>query len=405
MTHRATAGGCALGFAVGWNISNVGAIADTMSVDYGVALATVGLFTTALFVVHAALQIPAGRAVDRLGARRIGFASLTVISVANLFALIAPDPALAIGTRALAGLGTALGFVAGIDYVRSHGGSPFAQGLYGGIALAAGGVALAVVPQLVGALEWRAAYWSALAVAVAGFLALAFGPSDRHRSKPAPSPTHAEDGSVERPSLLRDRRLYRLCLLYAASFGLSVILGNWVVTLLERGGDYSNARAGLVGSLILVAGVVSRPMGGWALRRYPDRIRPILAASFACAAAGTLILTAAGPPAVSAIGALVLGLAAGIPFAASFSAAARVRPDAPAAAIAMVNMAANILIVAGTPLVGLSFSLPGDGRIGFLAATAIWLLAVLVVPAVRELDPEARSAATVPRPPEAARRG
>lgn len=393
MTHRATAGGCALGFAVGWNVSNVGAIADTMADDYGVGLATVGLFTTALFVVHAALQIPAGRAVDRFGARRIGFASLTVISLANLLALVAPDPALAIGTRAIAGLGTALGFVAGIDYVRTHGGSPFAQGLYGGISLAAGGVAIAVVPQLVGSFEWRAPYVSALIVAAAGLAVLAVGPSDRYRARPAPMHADARGRAVG-PTLLRDRRLYRLCVIYMSSFGLSVILANWVVSLLERGGDYSNATAGLVGSLILVAGVVSRPLGGWALRRYADRIRPILAASFAIAAAGTLILAIAGPPPLSAFGALILGLAAGIPFAASFSAAARVRPDAPAAAIAMVNMAANLLIVAGTPLVGLSFSLPGDGRVGFLVATAIWLLAILMVPTVRELHPAAKPAPT-----------
>lgn len=393
MTHRATAGGCALGFAVGWNVSNVGAIADTMADDYGVGLATVGLFTTALFVVHAALQIPAGRAVDRFGARRIGFASLTVISLANLLALVAPDPALAIGTRAIAGLGTALGFVAGIDYVRTHGGSPFAQGLYGGISLAAGGVAIAVVPQLVGSFEWRAPYVSALIVAAAGLAVLAVGPSDRYRARPAPMHADARGRAVG-PTLLRDRRLYRLCVIYMSSFGLSVILANWVVSLLERGGDYSNATAGLVGSLILVAGVVSRPLGGWALRRYADRIRPILAASFAIAAAGTLILAIAGPPPLSAFGALILGLAAGIPFAASFSAAARVRPDAPAAAIAMVNMAANLLIVAGTPLVGLSFSLPGDGRVGFLVATAIWLLAILMVPTVRELEPAAKPAPT-----------
>ena len=102
-------------------------------------------------------------------------------------------------------------------------------------------------------------------------------------------------------------------------------------------------------------------------------------------AAGTLVLAAAGPPALSALGALLLGLAAGIPFAASFGAAARVRPDAPAAAIAMVNMAANLVIVAGTPLVGLTFSLPGDGRIGFLVTAALWLSALLVLPSVRVL--------------------
>ncbi len=391
MTDRATAGGCALGFGVGWNVSNVGAVADQLADDYGVALATVGLFTTALFVLHAALQIPAGRAVDRFGARRIGFVALAVIALANVLLLIAADPALAIAARALAGVGTALGFVSGIDYVRSHGGSAFAQGLYGGVALAAGGVALAVVPQLAGPLDWRAAYWSALVVAGAGALVLLLGPSDQHRSRPEPLPSSGH-GAPARVPLLRDRRLYGLCVLYMASFGVAIVLGNWVVTLLERAGGYSNATAGLVGSLILGAGIVSRPLGGWVARRHPTRIRSVMALSYAVSAAGTLVIAVAGPPALSAAGALALGLASGIPFAASLGAAARVRPDAPAAAIAMVNMAANLLIVAGTPLVGLAFMLPGDGRIGFLAASALLVAAMLVVPTVRGLTPARASA-------------
>lgn len=386
LSDRATAGGCALGFGVGWNVSNVGAVADQLADDYGVALATVGLFTTALFVLHAALQIPAGRAVDRAGARRVGFAALAVLAIANGLLLIAPDAELALAARALAGLGTALGFVAGIDYVRSQGGSAFAQGLYGGVALCAGGVALAVVPQLAGPLDWRAAYWSALVVAVVGALVLMVGPSDRHRARPArASPVGST--AVARQPLLGDRRLYGLCLLYMASFGLAIVLGNWVVTLLERAGGYSNATAGLVGSLILGAGIVSRPLGGWLARAYPERIRAIMAGSYVVSAAATLVLAVAGPPALSAVGALALGLASGIPFAASLGAAARVRPDAPAAAIAMVNMSANVLIVVGTPLVGLTFALPGDGRIGFLLAVGVLLAAMLAVPAVRSLAP------------------
>lgn len=182
-------------------------------------------------------------------------------------------------------------------------------------------------------------------------------------------------------------RLYRLCVLYMASFGLSVVLGNWVVPLLTNAGGYSERLAGAVGSLILAAAVVSRPLGGWIARTHPRHLKATLAASFVASAIGTLILTAAGPPAVSALGALLLGLAAGIPFAASFGAAARVRPDAPAAAIAVVNMAANLVIVVGTPLVGLTFSLPGDGQIGFAVTGAVWLAAVLVLPAIRELEP------------------
>lgn len=382
----ATTGSCVLGLAVGWNVSDVGAVADTVAADYGISLASVGLATTALFVVHAALQVPAGRKVDEHGARRVGLAALAVLAAANALALIAPSPELLFVTRAVMGIGTALGFVAGSDYVRAQGGTVFAQGLYGGVALGGGGFALAAVPQLVEPLGFRAPSASALALALVAAFALALGPRDR--------PRHVEHASRPvlsgAPGLMRDVRLYRLCVLYMASFGLSVVLGNWVVPLLTRAAGYGEGLAGAVGSLILAAAVVSRPLGGWIARVHPRHVKASLAASFVASAAGTLVLAAGGPPAVSALGALLLGLAAGIPFAASFGAAARVRPDAPAAAIAIVNMAANLVIVAGTPLVGLSFSLPGDGRIGFVVTAIVWLAALLVLPAIRELEPVPR---------------
>jgi uncharacterized membrane protein len=41
---------------------------------------------------------------------------------------------------------------------------------------------------------------------------------------------------------------------------------------------------------------------------------------------------------------------------------------------------AALVIVAGTPLVGLTFSLPGDGRIGFVAIGVLAALAALAIP-------------------------
>ena len=54
-----------------------------MGASYGVSLAAVGLLTTGLFVTHLAVQIPGGRLIDRVGARRIGLASLAVVAAAN----------------------------------------------------------------------------------------------------------------------------------------------------------------------------------------------------------------------------------------------------------------------------------------------------------------------------------
>jgi hypothetical protein len=60
-----------------------------------------------------------------------------------------------------------------------------------------------------------------------------------------------------------------------------------------------------------------------------------------------------------------------------------VRPDAPGAAVGFVNMIAAVTILVGTPLLGLTFSLPGDGRIGFALVAALCLATVLVRPTPR----------------------
>jgi nitrate/nitrite transporter NarK len=288
-TVRATVGGCALGVAVAWPVTNIGAIADALAVDYGVSLAVVGLFTTALFVTHTALQIPAGKAVDALGARRVGLVALLVVAATSALALAAADPALVMVARALTGVGTALGFVAGIDYVRAHDGTPFSQGLYGGLALGGAGVALAIVPIAENWLGWRAPFVTSLVVAGAAAVLLALGPTDSEGARPE---RHADVHEV--PGVLRDARLYRLCFVYMASFGLSIVLGNWVATLLMRAGGASEAAAGAVGSLILLGGVVSRPLGGTLARRYGERTRLILGASFVASAIGAA--SSAWPP-------------------------------------------------------------------------------------------------------------
>src|SRR5437764_6158030 len=136
-------GGFALAFTPGFNVANVGAVADQVAHAYGVGLAVVGLFTTGLFLTHAALQVPMGRLCDRIGPRAVGGAGLVVVALASAAALGWKEAWFAIAMRTLAGVGTAAAFVAGSDYVRATIGSPVAQGLYGAVSMAAGGLALA----------------------------------------------------------------------------------------------------------------------------------------------------------------------------------------------------------------------------------------------------------------------
>ena len=384
---RAVAGACGLAVATGWNVANTGAIAQALAAEYGVSLAAIGLLTTALFVVHLVVQIPGGRASDRFGPKRMGMLGLALLALCNGLALLVPSFALGMVMRSLMGIGTGLAFVAGADYVRAQGASASAQGLFGGAGVAGGGLALAVVPQVEDWLGWRAPYATAAIVALAALAALAAAPGDVPRS------VHLHEGAAP-PGIFRDVRLYRLGLMYAATFGLSVVVGNWVATLLERGGGQSQEVAGAVAALTLLLGIVTRPLGGWLLRRRPEWTKTIVVGSLLACGVGALLVAAAEPLALVVLGATMIGLAAGLPFAPAFLGAAQTRPDAPATAIGFVNGSAALLIVVGSPLLGLAFSLPGDGRIGFVVAAAVWLLAVLVVPSERELGVPAVTAAT-----------
>jgi MFS family permease len=359
MRARAFLGACALAFTPGFNVANVGAVADQVAESYGIGLAVVGLFTTGLFVTHAALQVPMGRLCDRFGSRPVGGAGLLIVAGASAAALGWKEAWFAIGMRFVAGIGTAASFVAGADYTRATIGSAVAQGIYGAVSLAGGGLALALVP-LWG--TWRAPFVTASLVAAAGVVLVALAPRE-----PARPPRQRGRATVV------DRRLLPLAAMHAASFGLSVVIGNWVVTLLHRAGGISEQVAGLAGALVLFLGVISRPLGG----RLIDRAA-VIRASFVVSGLGIAALSIAKPLPLAIAAAAVVGIAAGIPFAPAFAGAQRLRPDAPGAAVGFVNMIAAVTILVGTPLLGLTFSLPGDGRIGFLIVAVLCCLTAAV---------------------------
>jgi MFS family permease len=293
-----------------------------------------------------------GRLCERVGPRIVGGAGLVVVAVASAAALGWRDAWFAIALRFVAGFGTAAAFVGGSDYVRSTVGSPLAQGLFGAVSMAGAGLAVGLLPLWAG---WRAPFLSAACVAAAGAVVVAVAPRERRRVQ------HAGG-----PATVLDRRLLPLGVWHAASFGLSVVLGNWVVTLLHRAGGVSEHTAGFAGALVLFLGLVSRPLGGRVVGR-PGLLRT----SFLVSAIGTAALAVATPFPLAVLGAAIVGVAAGVPFAPAFAGAARVRPDAPGAAVGFVNMLGAVTILVGTPLVGLTFSLPGDGRIGFAIAAAL----------------------------------
>jgi MFS family permease len=358
---RGAVAGLAVGGCLTWNVSNVGAVADPLAAHYGSSVAAIGLLTTALFVTHLAVQLPAGRGADRFGSQHIALLAIAAAVLGNGLLLVDTSLGPALVGRAIVGLGSGAAFVAGLDLVRAGGGGAAMQGLYGGATMAGGGLALMVVPPLTDATSWRTPYWTAAALALA-----------------AAVPTVAAGGLPRIGHagawLLRDPDLLPIGLLQAATFGLAVVAGNWVVPLLERQGASSTA-AGLAGGLVLFVGIVTRPAGGVLSGRISGRL--LVTASLVGSSLGAALLAIGGSFVISALGAFVLGLLAGLPFAVIFAAAQRLRPDAPAAAIALVNACAVLTILVGTPLAGLAFELPSDGRVAFAVIAALAAAALI----------------------------
>jgi MFS family permease len=371
-------GGCLVGFSISWNIANAGSVATLLARRYGTGLAVIGLLTTVLFFTELAVMVPGGRAIDRYGAKRVGLVAIAICLAANLLLIVPTDPASALVLRAFGGIGVGLGFLGGAVYAQSQAGdaAPLAGGIYGGASLGGGGVALAVVPQLVPAFAWRAPYVSGAVVAALALLAVLGCP---------PTIGHGGRGPVPAlRTLLADRGLLRLGLISSVSFGFSVILGNWVVTLLERTAGLHRSTAGAIGSLILIVGIAGRPAGGVLARASAARTRALLGASFVAGAVGTALVALSGGRGLDAAAAALIGLAAGIPFGVTVAGATALYAEASGAAIGAMNIYPVGVVVCGTPLVGLTFSLPGDGRIGFAVVAALWLAALATLPGLMD---------------------
>src|SRR6202022_5043232 len=146
-------------------------------------------------------------------------------------------------------------------------------------------------------------------------------------------------------------QLWLLGLMQMATFSISLVVGSWVVVMLTRVLHVPATRAGLIGSLVLLLGIVSRPLGG-ALRRHIG-IRPLFVGSLVMIAVGCFVFVfpsiSFGPALIAVI---LIGIGCGLPYAAMFSRAGALFPGRAGGAVGLVNMVGIVMILAGAPLVG-----------------------------------------------------
>ena len=224
--------------------------------QFGFSQALAGLLTTGIFLTHAGMQIPGGHLADRFGGRRVLAWALAVVCFGNIGIGYSGSYAQLLFWKVFVGFGTGTSFVAGARYLAQA--MPperlaRAQGYYGGSILLGSGFVIYAVPRAAELAGWRGAFWTTATVALAVLLLWVLS---------APVPPPKSHPPVALRALMTQPQLWLLGLVQMASFGLVILIGSWITLLLRSRLGLSTTGAGALGSLVLLLGIVTRPLGG-----------------------------------------------------------------------------------------------------------------------------------------------
>jgi nitrate/nitrite transporter NarK len=363
----ALASACGVGFASSANYTNHAPLVTALAAEFGFKLAAAGLLTTGIFLTHGGMQIPGGYLADRLGPKPVLAVALGVVFLGNIALGSATGYWQLLFWKIFVGLGTGTCFVAGARYIATMFAGPrlhLAQGFYGGSVLLGSGFVIFAVPLLFATFGWRGAFFctaTLAAVSAAVWILL------------APVPPALDHKPAPLAEMLSNPQLWLLGLAQMASFGLVIVVGVWVTAYLSKSFQLPLAEAGRIGSLVLVMGIASRPLGGALVPRLGAR--RTLQTGLALNAIACLNFGLGGGSLLRAgAGLLLLGLGCGLPYAAVFNRAAALFPARAGAAMGLVNMLGIVMILAAPPLVGQMVEWSGSFRSSFLALGGFTLL-------------------------------
>jgi NNP family nitrate/nitrite transporter-like MFS transporter len=375
---------CAVAVAVATNYTIQGPVLGLIRAEFRLSSADAGSIATAFFAGSAATMLAGGAIADRIGTRPAVTLGFLLVAVGNLgTGLLAPSFPALLAWRVLGGLGSGFGFAAGAAYTRSifdERGRHLAQGLYGAAFLLGSGITLAYVPVLAGPTgDWRLAFTlSALGVTAVWVAWTLLAPAETGM----PGGGGALDALIV---ALRERNTWLLALCHMCGFGMAIVVSTWVTLYLEDAFGLSIGAAGLLGSLTLVLGIVSRASGGAVLEAGLAPLRVVRIGLVLAVAGLTMIALAPALP-IAVAGLVITGLGVGFPYAALFNGAAASVPASAASAQAIVGWGGLLTAIFGAPLVGVLLDATGSFTAGFLVLAAIVVAVLFLTSLVRPFD-------------------
>ena len=362
----------ALGFVFSANYTNHGPLVPTLIKDLNITLALAGALTTAIFLTHGALQIPGGALADKLGAKRVAMWSLIIITVGNCLIGLSDSYYQIVALKFIIGIGTGSAFIAGARYVPTFfAGKEIqrAQGVYGGSILLGSGFVIYGVPQLLAAVGWHGVFF--VTGGMAGVFTVLW-----HLFAPD-TPSHTTSPRINWTNVFANPNIWLLSWAQLGSFGVIIAAGVWVNTLLIKSIHLDPKTAGMVGSAVLLLGIISRPLGGFILGRKILSTKSLLVSASAGLALGFAWIGLSTTMGMATLAIIFTGIMAGLPFAGIFNSDRDNCPATPGVAMGFVNTwgAAGVMIL--PPVIGRLVDITGTFVSGFYVLAGVALAASL----------------------------
>lgn len=264
---------------------------------FGVGKAAAGTSISAVFLTWAILQIPGGYLLDRYDNRRLLFLGGAVFVLSSTAGLLAPSYPLFLLTRSLGGVSAVFVFVGSVNVLRAvHGEAAEATVLGLFVASPPFGIALAQFggPLLAGPYGWRAPILAATVLSLFGLAAAV-------ALVRTPVETGGRATGAQFLAALRNRSVVLVSVASFCTYAVWTFLLTWMPTYGTEVLRVDLASAGAATALVPLAGMLSRPAGGWVSARLGGRLRPLVAASFVGTVLVLYLLSVAPSPMAFAV--------------------------------------------------------------------------------------------------------
>lgn len=370
--------------------------------ELGLDLVTGGWIVSIFNATSIALGMLVGVFADRLGHRRVIFASLLMLCAGSLWGASAASGVQLLLARLTEGLGF-VGVVVSAPSIIAHAAETrdrrFALGLWGAFMPAGMATMLLIAPAILAPYGWRA-LWLVVAGITLVWAAMTWAMLRRFDPRGGMAPPASAPATAATSTWKEDLRLtlarpglWILALCFASYTLLWMALMVWLPTFLIEQRGASVALAAQLTVVVVLSNVGGNLLGGWLLQRGLSRWHLLVFVGFLAIGCGLGIFSDAVPDWLRyTLCILFSGLAGMLPATVMSGAPAFTpSPRQIGAANGLLVQGSNLGQLSGPPAVAATVALAGGWQAGSWIFLACGLMILILAAALRRLEAASRS--------------